>query len=225
VRHCGTPESDSSALPERPRFRGVLHLVAFFAACVIGAVFVAYADGGRVTVAAAIFAASVVTMLAISALYHRVIWGPRARLWLRRADHAGVYFLIAGTYTPVGLLAMHGVLQRVVLGIVWGGAFAAALTKFCWVHAPKWLSVALGISLGWVGVAAMPQLERHAGPGAVALLAAGGVAYTAGAIVYARRKPDPIPSVFGYHEVFHALTLVALACQYTAIAFFVVKVG
>ena len=209
----------------RPRFRGVLHLVALFAACVIGAFFVAYADGGRVTVAASIFAASVVTMLAVSALYHRVTWGPRARPWLRRADHAGVYFLIAGTYTPVGLLSLHGPLQRIVLGIVWGGAAAAALTKFCWVRAPKWLSVALGIALGWVGVAAMPQLERHAGPGAVGLLAAGGLAYTAGAIVYARRKPDPIPSVFGYHEVFHALTLVALACQYTAIAFFVVKVG
>ena len=97
--------------------------------------------------------------------------------------------------------------------------------KFCWVEAPKWLSVVIAISLGWVGLAAMPQLEASAGSAAVGLLLAGGVAYTAGAIVYARRRPDPVPRVFGYHEVFHALTLVAIACQYVAIAFFVVRAG
>jgi hemolysin III len=204
--------------------RGMLHLGAFVVACLVGAVFLTFVDGRRL-VAAAVFAASVALMLGASALYHRVTWAPRARLWMRRADHAGIYLLIAGTYTPVGLLALHGSVQRVVLGIVWGGAAAAILTKLCWVHAPKWLSAVLGIALGWVGVAAMPQLATVAGPAAVALLGAGGLAYTAGAIVYARRRPDPVPAVFGYHEVFHALTLVALACQYVAIAFFVVRVG
>ena len=216
--------STEAIAPVRPRLRGRLHQAGFVAACLAGVPLVVTADGKRL-VAAAVFAISAVTMLGTSALYHRVTWGPRARLWMRRLDHAGVYLLIAGTYTPVGLLSLHGPLQRVVLAVVWSGAAAAILTKFCWVQAPKWLSVVLGIALGWVGVAAMPQLAASSGAAAVALLAGGGLAYTTGAIVYARRKPDPLPSVFGYHELFHALTLVALACQYVAIAFFVIRVG
>jgi hemolysin III len=210
---------------ERPRLRGVLHAVALVVALAVGPVFVLAASGTRASVAAAIFAGSVATMLAASSLYHRIIWGPTARLWMRRVDHAGIYVLIAGTYTPVGLLSLHGTLQHVVLAVVWSGAAAATLMKFCWVSAPKWLSAAIAVALGWVGVAAMPQLAQRAGAGAVALLAVGGLAYTAGAIVYARRKPDPVPAVFGYHEVFHALTIVAVSCQYVAIAFFVVRVG
>jgi hemolysin III len=204
--------------------RGTLHGVGFVVAIAVGAVFLATVDGLRL-VAAAAFAGSAAAMLAASTLYHRVTWSPRARLRMRRVDHAGIYLLIAGTYTPIGLLCLHGTTQWVVLGIVWIGAGAAILTKICWVHAPRPLSVILAIALGWVGVAAVPQLADTAGPTAVALLAAGGIAYTVGAVVYARRKPDPIPAVFGYHEVFHALTLVALACQYVAIAFFVVRVG
>ncbi|HEY1370251.1 MAG TPA: hemolysin III family protein [Gaiellaceae bacterium] len=208
----------------RPRLRGVLHQAGFVAACLVGTVFVAAVDGRRL-VAAAAFAGSAAAMLGASALYHRVTWSPRARPWMRRADHAGIYLLIAGTYTPVGLLSLHGDLQRVVLAVVWSGAAAAILTKLCWVGAPKALSAVFGIALGWIGIAAMPQLAQTAGAAAVALLAAGGLAYTAGAIVYARRKPDPAPAVFGYHELFHALTLVALTCQYVAIAFFVVRIG
>ena len=208
----------------RPRFRGVLHAVGFVVACIVGGVFVSATDGRRL-VAAAVFAGSAATMLGASALYHRVTWSPRARPVMRRVDHAGIYILIAGTYTPVGLLSLHGSIQRTVLGVVWAGAAAAIVTKIFWVGSPKWLSAVFGITLGWIGIAAMPQLAHSAGIAAVALLAAGGVAYTLGAIVYARRKPDPIPTVFGYHEVFHALTLVALVCQYVAIALFVVKVG
>jgi hemolysin III len=224
-RHGERGESAQTRQEEvRPRFRGVLHQAGFVAACGVGSVVVAFVDGRRL-VAAAVFVASAATMLGASALYHRVTWGPRARLLMRRVDHAGIYLLIAGTYTPVGLLGLHGSLQRVVLAVVWGGGAAAILTKVCWVGSPKWLSAVLAVALGWVGIAAMPQLERTAGPAAVALLAAGGVVYTAGALVYARRKPDPVPAVFGYHEVFHALTLVALTCQYVAIVFFVVRVG
>ncbi len=212
------------ASPVRPRLRGKLHQVGFVVACAVGAAFVSVVDGRRL-VAAAVFAAAVVTMLGASALYHRVTWSPRARLRMRQLDHAGIYLLIAGTYTSVGLLALHGSLQRVVLGVVWGGAGAAILAKLCWVAAPKWLSVVVGVALGWVGIVAMPELVRTVGPTGVALLGAGGLAYTAGALVYARRKPDPLPEVFGYHEMFHALTLVALSCQYVAIAFFVVRVG
>ncbi|MGZ4415582.1 MAG: PAQR family membrane homeostasis protein TrhA [Gaiellaceae bacterium] len=213
-----------TADPPRPLLRGRLHQAAFVVALLVGSVFLSFVDGRRL-VAGAVFAGSVALMLGASTLYHRVTWRPRARLWMRRADHAGIYLLIAGTYTPVGLLALHGTLQHVVLSVVWVGAAVAILMNLCWVSAPKWLSAVIGIALGWVGVAALPQLARVAGPAAVALLGAGGLAYTAGAVVYARRRPDPVPAVFGYHEVFHALTLVALACQYVAIVFFVVPVG
>jgi hemolysin III len=218
--------SDALAPPKaKPRLRGVLHEAAFFVALVAGVLLVVYADGARASTAAAVFAGSVVAMLGASALYHRVTWSVRARPWMRRIDHAGIYLLIAGTYTPVGLLTLRGTMREVVLAIVWSGAAAAILLRFAWVDAPKWLSVVLGVSLGWAGVAAMPQVARYAGVTAVTLLAVGGLAYTAGAVVYARRKPDPVPAVFGYHEVFHALTLVAVSCQYVAIAFFVVRVG
>jgi hemolysin III len=202
----------------------VLHLAGFVVACVVGTLLVEELDGRRL-VAASVFAGSAAAMLGASALYHRVTWSARVRPWMRRIDHAGIYLLIAGTYTPVGLLSLHGALQRVVLAVVWGGAAAAILTKVLWVHSPKWLSVVFGIALGWVGIAAMPQLAHAAGPAAVALLGAGGIAYTAGAVVYARRRPALAPAIFGYHELFHALTLVALACQYVAIAFFVVRVA
>lgn len=217
VAVAGTP------LP-RPRLRGALHSVGFAAACLVGVAFLVPLDGRRL-LAATVFAASAAAMLGASALYHRVTWTPRARLRMRRVDHAGIYVLIAGTYTPVGLLALHGPLQVVVLAVVWSGCAGAILAKLFWVGSPKWISAVLGIALGWIGVAAMPQLATASGPAAVALLAAGGLAYTAGAIVYARGRPDPVPTVFGYHELFHALTLVALACQYVAIAFFVVRVA
>ena len=208
----------------RPRLRGVLHAAAFGVACVVGFFLVWYSPSAHAA-PAAVFAASAAVMLGTSALYHRVRWGARARLWMRRADHAGIYLLIAGTYTPVGLISLTGTMRVVVLATVWTGAAAATISKFCWVGAPKWLSAVFGVTLGWVGVAAMPQLAEHEGVAPIVLLAAGGVAYTLGAVVYALRRPDPVPTVFGYHELFHALTIVALACQYVAVAFFVVRVG
>ena len=214
-----------TAARAKPLLRGVLHQVSFFVALAVGALVVAFADGTRATVSAAIFAASVAAMLGASALYHRVTWSPTVRPWMRRIDHAGIYVLIAGTYTPVGLIVVHGVLRNIVLLIVWSGAAAAILLKFIWVGAPKWLSAATGLAVGWAGVAAMPQVVQNAGWTAFALLAAGGLAYSAGAVVYALRRPDPAPDVFGYHELFHALTIVAVACQYVAIAFWVVRVG
>ena len=209
----------------KPRLRGVLHQAAFSVALVIGTLLVVSADGTRASVAASVFAGSVAAMLGMSALYHRITWSPRVRPWMRRLDHAGIYLLIAGSYTPVGLLTLSGAMRTVVLAVVWSGAAVAIVLKFAWVSAPKWLSAAIGIALGWVGVVALPQVWAHAGPAAVVLLAAGGLAYTVGAIVYARKRPDPVPQVFGYHELFHALTLVAVACQYVAIAFFVIRVG
>jgi hemolysin III len=144
---------------------------------------------------------------------------------MRRVDHAGVYLLIAGTYTPVSLLVLRGAWSPVVLTIIWAGAAAAIVLKFVWVAAPKWLAAAIGIALGWVAVVVLPQLIGRVNLAAVILLIAGGLAYTAGAVVYVRRRPDPVPAVFGYHELFHALTIVGVACQYVAIAFFIVRTG
>ncbi len=160
-----------------------------------------------------------------SALYHRVTWTPRLRLWIRRLDHTGVYLLIAGTYTPVCLLVLDGAWRLVVLVMVYVGAGVAVVFKFAWVEAPKWVAAVLGMALGWAGVAILPQLATRLNPGAVVLLGVGGLAYTAGAVIYARRRPNPLQAVFGYHELFHALTLVAVACQYVAIAFFVIRSG
>ena len=206
----------------KPRLRGVLHEAAFFAALAVAPALIIGADGDRERFAASVFAGSVVACFGASALYHRVNWSSRrTRLWMRRVDHAGVYLLIAGTYTPVSLFALHGNWRVVVLSVVWAGAVAAIVLKFAWVGAPKWLAAAIGLLLGWVAVVALPQLIAHLQPAAVALLVAGGLTYTAGAVVYARRLPDPAPAVFGYHELFHALTIVAVTCQYVAIAFFV----
>lgn len=209
----------------RPLLRGVFHQIAFSVSLVVGTLLIVGADGARRHVAAAVFAGAVAACLGASALYHRITWTPRLRLWMRRVDHAGVYLLIAGTYTPVCLLVLDGAWRWAVAAVVWTGAGAAAVLKFVWVAAPKWLAAAIGIALGWTGVAVLPQLAARLDPAAVALLGAGGLVYTAGAIVYARGRPDPAPAVFGYHEVFHVLTLVAVSCQYVAIAFFIIRAG
>jgi hemolysin III len=210
--------------PAKPLLRGMLHQGAFFLSLVAGPLLVAEAHGTRRTAAAAAFATSVATCFGLSALYHRVTWRPDLRLWMRRLDHAGVYLLIAGTYTPVGLLVLSGGWRVGVLAVVWTGAAAAILLKFVWVGAPKALAAGIGIALGWVAVVALPQLVTSMDAAGVILLVIGGLLYTVGAIVYARRRPDPFPTVFGYHELFHALTIVAVACQYVAIAFFVIRV-
>jgi hemolysin III len=217
--------AENDAVLERPLLRGVFHQVGFSASLVVGTLLIVGADGARRHVAAAVFAGAVAACFGVSALYHRVTWTPRLRLWMRRVDHAGVYLLIAGTYTPVCLLVLRGDWRLIVLPTVWACAAAAAIFKFVWVDAPKWLAAALGVMLGWAGVAALPQLAARLDPAAVALLGVGGLIYTAGAVVYARRRPDPAPAVFGYHELFHVLTLIAVSCQYVAIAFFVIGAG
>jgi hemolysin III len=204
----------------KPRLRGVLHEGAFYAVVVLSVPLVLTAHAGRARLSAIIFSACLAGCFGSSAIYHRPTWTPRARSWLARLDHAGIYLLIAGTYTPFGLLVFSRGWAIPVLSIVWTGALAAILLKLFWVRAPKWLSAVLGISLGWVGMVAFGQLTKVHIAGLV-LVCVGGLFYTVGAIVYARRRPDPVPHVFGYHEVFHALTLAAASCQYVAIAFFV----
>ena len=209
----------------RPRFRGVWHQYACVISVVLGVPLVLAAPAGRAQLAAVIFASSVTLMFGASAVYHRVTWQPGARRWMARVDHAGIYLLIAGTYTPYGLLVLEGAWQVGVLAVVWSGAALAIVLKFAWVTAPKWLSAALGLVLGWAGVVAFPELIGEIGVAATILVIAGGAFYTGGALVYALRRPDPRPAVFGYHEIFHALVVGAAACQYVAVAFFVIPEG
>jgi hemolysin III len=209
----------------KPKLRGVLHQIGFVIAVTLAPLLIVGADGGRRRLAAAVFGGSVAACFGASALYHRVTWTPGVRLWMRRIDHAGVYVLIAGTYTPVSLLVLRGAWRPVILTIIWVCAVAAIVLKFVWVGAPKWLAAAIGLGLGWVAVVVLPQLVGRLNPAAIILLVVGGLAYSAGAVVYARRRPDPAPAVFGYHELFHALTIVGVACQYVAIAFFIVRAG
>jgi hemolysin III len=204
----------------KPKLRGVFHEVACYVAAVLGVVLIATSDGGRARASAIVFASCVTACFGFSALYHRPTWRPRPRSWLARLDHAGIYLLIAGTYTPLGLLVLSDAWAVVVLSIVWSGSGLAILTKLCWPRTPKKLSAAIALALGWVGVVAITQLFKLPAAG-LGLLLAGGIAYSAGALVYARRRPDPLPNVLGYHEVFHLLTIVAAGCQYAAIAFFV----
>jgi hemolysin III len=208
----------------KPRLRGVFHELGFYAALGLGGGLVATADDGRARAAAAVFAGSVAFCFGASALYHRPMWRPPVRAWLARLDHAGVYLLIAGTYTPFGLLVMSEDWAVPILTIVWGGSLIATFLKLFWFRAPKWLSAAIGLALGWVGVVAFSQLLKVPLPGLVLVLA-GGLLYTLGALVYAYRRPDPVPHLFGYHELFHVLTLGGVGCQYAAIAFFVLPVA
>jgi len=207
----------------KPLLRGVFHEWAFFAALPLALVLSLEADGTRESIGAAVFSSSVALMFGASALYHRVDWSPDKRVLLRRLDHIGIYGLIAGTYTPVGLIVLHGAWRWSVLGVVWGGALAAAAVKMSRPNAPKWVAASIALTLGWVGVLVFPQIVSRLGAGAGALILGGGLCYTAGAIVYARQRPNPAPRVFGYHEVFHVLVVAAVAMQYVAVAFFVLR--
>ena len=207
----------------KPRLRGVSHQWAFFVSLALGVALVAAAPAGEARVACAIYAASVAGLFGVSALYHRITWATaRARAWMRRLDHTMIFVLIAGSYTPFALVVLDGTLADVILVVVWTGALAGAILNLLWITAPKWLIAVVYVLVGWVAVAAFPDLLDELGITATAMVAAGGLLYTAGAVVYARGKPDPVPAVFGYHEVFHALVIVAAAVQYAVVAFFVI---
>ncbi len=219
-------ESDPTVrVPSRPRLRGVLHYYAFFVSLVTGLLLVALAPDHRALVAAGVYGASLSALLGVSALYHRTTWSVPARRWMGRLDHSMISVLIAGTYTPFGMLAVSGTLAALLLSIVWGGALASIVLHVLWLDLPKWLSAAVYVVLGWVGIAAMPDLVDHAGWTVTALLAGGGILYSVGALVYALRRPDPVPGVFGYHEVFHALVLAAATAHYAAVALTVLPAG
>jgi hemolysin III len=164
-----------------------------------------------------VYAASLLALFAISAVYHRFHWSPRTRPWLRRADHAAIYLLIGGTYTPVALLTLAPSVARAVLALTWSGVVVGVLIAMLWPNAPKFVGAAVAVAVGWTVVPYAGELARALGAVELWLLVAGGVAYTVGAVVYALRRPDPWPQTFGYHELFHALTLVGALLHVVAV--------
>ena len=202
----------------KPVLRGWLHLLWFEASLVLGTLLVVRAHTAAQTATVAIYTASVSALFGISALYHRGNWTEAWRRRLQRLDHAMIFFLIAGTATPAFVLAMRGAFGLVCLVVIWSLTLTAAAVHVTWMSGPERLVGATFLGLGWLAGLALPEVWIHAGAGPGALMLAGGVLYTAGAISYHRRRPDPYPSIFGYHEVFHAYVCAAATCQYIAIA-------
>ncbi len=205
----------------KPRLRGVFHQYAFYVAVIAGIVLVALSDSVRELVAIWIYAAALAAMFGVSALYHRVDWrSTRVRTWMRRLDHSTILLLIAGTYTPFALLAFDGVLADVILIVVWAGAAAGLVLNLAWIDAPTWVTAAVFVALGWVGVAAVPELF-DVGVAPAVLVFIGGGLYTVGALAYALKRPNPAPATFGYHEIFHLFVIGAAVVHFVAIAAFV----
>lgn len=204
--------------PAKPALRGALHQAAAWFALGAGSVLVTIAPTRRAALAAAIYALSLVALFTVSTVYHRVQWrSPRARARMRRADHASIFVLIAGTYTPISLLGLGEDDGRRLLITIWTGATAGVILSLAWVNAPKALTAAAAVAVGWTIAPYIGEVRRLLGHD-LWLILAGGIAYTVGAVVYALKRPDPWPRVFGYHEVFHALTLVGALFHLTAIA-------
>jgi hemolysin III len=203
--------------PVKPRLRGVIHQWTFVLSLATGSVLCLLARTGRALTAAVVFSASVTLLFGTSALYHRVSWRPAARALMRRLDHSMIFLLIAGTYTPFALLVVHGTASTALLAVAWAGAALGIAIQLVWVAAPRWAVLPLYLGLGWLALAVVPELLHRAGVAALVLLLVGGLFYTAGALAYAARRPDPRPRTFGYHEVFHACTFVAWVCHYAAV--------
>ena len=203
----------------KPRLRGVLHEAAFAISLVTGTALVCLADGTRARTAAAVYAVSVALLFGTSAAYHRGSWSERSHALMARLDHSMIFILIAGTYTPFALLLLDGTARWVVFCVVWGGAVVGVVLRNAVRGPARWLFVGLYLALGWVALGVLPQILEKGGVAVLVLLLVGGAFYSAGAVVYALRRPDPSPRWFGFHEVFHALTLAAFASHYVAVSF------
>jgi hemolysin III len=202
-----------------PRMRGVFHQYAFFAAVAAGVVLVALADGFVERFAVWVYAAALAAMFGASALYHRFPWrSAGARLRARRLDHAMIFVFIAGTYTPFALLEFSGALRVIVLTSVWIGAALGCFVELYWIHAPRWVSAIAYLAVGWIGVIALPEFFPALGVAVAVLLIVGAGLYTVGALAYATTWPDPFPTVFGFHEVFHLLVIAAAVTQFVALS-------
>lgn len=207
----------ATGIDSRPLLRGWIHLVAFAVALVAAPFVVARAPTAGSAAALAIYMTSIVALFGVSAAFHRVRWSPAARRRMRRADHATIFIAIAGTNTAVAGLALRGWAQILILSLVWGGALVGIALRQLWLDAPKWAVAVPYVVVGWCALAVLPQLLHALGGAGFGLLAAGGAFYTLGAVVYALRKPNPVPGVFGYHEVFHACTVVGATLHFVVI--------
>lgn len=205
-----------AATPElKPTWRGWIHAATFPVAIVAGVVLIVLAQGAPAKWASAVFVATSLLLFGNSALYHRFNWSPRTRVVLKRIDHANIVLLIAGTYTPLAVLALPTDQAVILLSLVWGGAIAGILFRVFWLDAPRWLYVALYLVLGWAAVMYMVPLFQASAPMMI-LVIVGGLLYTVGAIVYALKRPNPWPGHFGFHEIFHVCTVLAFLCHWTA---------
>lgn len=205
-----------------PLLRGVLHAWAFWFALVAGAVLLLLAPGAQARVAALVYGVGLCALFAGSGLYHRWRWNPRWRPLLRRIDHATIFVFIAASYTPIALLVLEGSLRTVVLVGVWAGAVGGVIFSVAWITAPRVLTAGTYLALGWFAVVTIPQLLDRLDTVPLALMGAGGLLYTLGAVVYAAKRPNPWPRTFGFHEVFHTFVTLAAAAHFAAMAGWVI---
>ncbi|MET9880111.1 hemolysin III family protein [Actinacidiphila glaucinigra] len=208
---------ERAAAAIKPRMRGWLHAGVFPLALVGGIVLIAVSRSAAAVAACSVYALSACLLFGTSAVYHRGMWGPRGEVVLRRLDHANIFLIIVGTYTPLAVLLLPAGQQLVLLAVVWAGAVAGIAFRMLWIGAPRWLYTPCYIALGWVAAFYLPDFARTGGTAVVVLVITGGLLYTAGAVVYGLKRPDPSPAWFGFHEVFHALTIAAFTAHYTAI--------
>ncbi|WP_267420685.1 MULTISPECIES: PAQR family membrane homeostasis protein TrhA [unclassified Curtobacterium] len=214
--HVPFTEEAASAADERPAWRGWIHLGTFPFALAMGIVLVTLAATPAAKASSAVFMGTSLVMFGVSATYHRFPWGPVVKRVLKRIDHTNIFLLIAGTYTPVAVCALPHTLMVVVLWVMWGGALLGIAFRVFWIGAPRWLYVPLYLALGCAALGILPQLFAASVPMTVLVLA-GGLAYVVGAVVYGFKRPNPSPTLFGFHEVFHALTVAAFAAQWAGI--------
>ena len=207
----------------KPKLRGWLHTGMFPLAMIAGLLLVVITPTLSGRVGAAVFTMTAGLLFGVSAVYHRGKWSPAYEGFLKRFDHANIFLIIAGTYTPFALTLLPRDEGTQLLIIVWGGAIGGVLFRVFWVSAPRWLYVPIYVALGWVAIFYLGPLYRAGGPLIISLIALGGVLYTAGAVVYGFKRPDPSPRWFGFHEIFHALTLLAFSAHYTAVLLAVLK--
>ncbi len=202
----------------KPRLRGWLHAVTSPLALAGGIVLVALSPTTMARIGSTVFTVTALLLFTVSAVYHRGTWSPRVWAFLRRFDHANIFLLIAGSYTPFTLLMVEGRAQVVLLSVVWGVALAGMVFRLLWTDAPRWLYVPIYIALGWAAVFFIDDFVNGGGPAVVALIAAGGLLYTLGGVVYGFQRPNPFPSWFGFHEVFHSLTILAFITHYVGVS-------
>jgi hemolysin III len=209
----------------KPRLRGVFHEVAFFVSLITGVALVTAAPTLASGLVVGVYALSISLLFGVSAVFHRHTFGPVGRRRMRRVDHSTIFIAIAGSYTAVAAIALSGWAKIAVLCIAWGGALVGITVRQVWLDAPKWVVALPYVVVGWAAVWVLPQLWRALGPTGFTLLLAGGLFYSAGAVVYAIKRPNPVPGVLGYHEVFHACTVVGAGLQFVVIAGFVLPLA